>query len=156
MRKQLYFFIAPICLLGLLGCAKNQSTIDQQIIQSYISSHHITNAISEPGGLYYVPIAAGTGNPATTAQQVTVTYTGYLTNDSVFSASTVPFTISLANAIGGWEEGIPLMQRGGKAKLIIPSSLGYGTLSQPAQTGYTVGIPANSVLIFDIDLITYQ
>jgi FKBP-type peptidyl-prolyl cis-trans isomerase FkpA len=151
MRKIIYLFVLPIFMLG----CKNQAEIDQQIIQSYISAHHL-NAIAEPGGLYYVPIAAGTGNTAATASQVTVSYRGYLTNDSVFSLSAVPFTIDLTEAIPGWQEGLPLMQRGGKATLIIPSALGYGAQAQPSQGAGYVGIPANSVLIFDIDLISFQ
>jgi FKBP-type peptidyl-prolyl cis-trans isomerase FkpA len=144
MRKFSYLLLLPV----LLFSCKDQSKIDQQIILSYISAHHL-NAIAEPGGLYYVPITSGSGGAATYAQQVSVTFKGYLTNDSVFSSSTVPYTIALSEAIPGWQEGIPLMQRGGRATFLIPSALGYASQAQP-------GIPANSVLIFDVDLIAWQ
>ena len=152
MRKFLYLLVLPVFLLG---CKNSQQNIDQQIIENYISSHHL-NAYAEQGGLYFVPISSGSGGLATTASQVTVTYTGYLTNDSVFGSSTAPFTISLANAIQGWQEGIPFMQRGGTALLLIPSALGYGTQPQAQQYGYSTGIPANSVLIFNIHLLAFQ
>jgi FKBP-type peptidyl-prolyl cis-trans isomerase len=151
MRKLLYLLILPFFLIG----CKDQQKIDQQTIENYISVHHL-NAIAEPGGLYYVPVASGTGSAASTASQVTVEYKGYLTNDSVFASSTVPFTIALYNAIQGWQEGIPLMQKGGRCTLLIPSALGYGTQGQAAIPPSTVGIPPNSVLIFDIYLLNYQ
>jgi FKBP-type peptidyl-prolyl cis-trans isomerase FkpA len=144
MRKLFSLLVVPFFLLG----CKDQQKIDQQIIENYISAHHL-NAVAEPNGLYYVPVTNGTGGPATTASQVTVEYTGYLTNDSVFSSSNVPFTTYLANTIQGWQEGIPLMARGGRCTLLIPSALGYGNQAQ-------TGIPPNSVLIFDIYLINYQ
>ena len=147
MRKLAYLFIVPICLL--LGCKNtDQAAIDNGIIQQYISSHHLT-ATAYPNGLYYVLVADGTGNPASTATLVSVAYKGYLTNGSVFDQSTSPFTTHLSNVIAGWQEGIPLMKRGGKATLLIPSALGYGSQAQS-------GIPANSVLIFDVTLISYQ
>jgi FKBP-type peptidyl-prolyl cis-trans isomerase FkpA len=151
MRKLLALFILPVFFLG----CKNQQNIDQQTIENYISSHHL-NAIAEPSGLYYVPISPGAGGTAANASQVTVTYKGYLTNDSVFDASTAPFTIALSDAIPGWQEGLPLMQRGGEALLIIPSALGYGTQPQNQVQGYSTGVPANSVLIFDIRLLAFQ
>ena len=144
MRKLIYLLIIPFILVG----CKDQTKLDQQAILSYISAHHL-QAIAEPNGLYYVPIASGSGGAATYAQQVSVTFKGYLTNDSVFSSSTVPYTIALSSAISGWQEGIPLMQRGGKATLLIPSALGYGPTAE-------TGIPPNSVLIFDVDLINFQ
>jgi FKBP-type peptidyl-prolyl cis-trans isomerase FkpA len=151
MRKLIFLLILPFFLIG----CKNQQSIDQQTIENYISAHHL-NAIAEPGGLYYVPVSNGSGGLATNASQVTVTYKGYLTNDSVFQTSNVPFTTALYNTIQGWQEGIPLMQKGGRCTLLIPSALGYGTQGQAAVPPSTVGIPPNSVLIFDIYLLNFQ
>ncbi|MFN9955636.1 MAG: FKBP-type peptidyl-prolyl cis-trans isomerase, partial [bacterium] len=57
-------------------------------------------------------------------------------------------TFPLANLIPGWQEGIPLLQKGGKGTFLLPSALGYG----PNPVG---PIPANSVLIFEIELIDF-
>ena len=147
MRKLIYLLILPVCLL--FGCKKtDQAVIDNNIIQQYISAHHLT-ATAEPNGLYYVLVSDGTGAAASNATLVSVTYKGYLTDGTVFDQSTSPFSAHLSNLIAGWQEGIPLMKRGGKATLLIPSALGYGSQAQS-------GIPANSVLIFDITLISYQ
>ncbi len=146
MRKLLYLFILPFFLLG---CNSNkQAQLDKQIIESYISSHHL-NAIAEPNGLYYVETTAGTGGNPTASSNVTVTYKGYYTNGTVFDQSTSAISFYLSQVIPGWTEGIPLMKAGGKATLLIPSALAYGSTGQGS-------VPPNTVLIFDVYLIRFQ
>ncbi len=146
MRKLLFLLLLP-ALFG--GCkTTDQSAIDQQISQQYIKANNL-NAIAEPNGLYYVPVLVGTGGYPNINSTVQVNYKGYLTNGTVFDQSTTPVSFPLSQVITGWQEGIPLMQKGGKATLLIPSALGYGNQA-------TGSIPANSVLIFDVQLINFQ
>jgi FKBP-type peptidyl-prolyl cis-trans isomerase len=78
---------------------------------------------------------------------VKVNYSGSLTNGSVFdSGNGVSFP--LANLIIGWQQGIPLVGKSGKIILYLPPSLGYGSSAQN-------GIPANSIMIFTIDLLDF-
>jgi FKBP-type peptidyl-prolyl cis-trans isomerase FkpA len=149
--KQILFFLLALVFL-FTGCKKsqtqNQSQLDQLAIQSYISSHNL-NAIAESNGLYYVSDSAGSGGSPTANSTVTVYYKGYLTNGVVFDqTSGTPFTSSLSQVIQGWQEGIPLMQKGGKGILLIPSALAYGSRSIGS-------IPPNSVLIFDVTLVNF-
>ena len=104
-------------------------------------------AIATGTGLHYVVDTPGTGAQPNSQSTVTVAYKGYLTNGSVFdeSAST-GISFSLTGVIQGWQEGIPFFKEGGTGVLLIPSALGYGSQA-------TSGIPANSVLIFDVGLI---
>ena len=147
MRKISYLVLIP--LLCLLGCAKDQNAIDDAILKKYISDNHLT-AIAEPNGLYYVETQAGTGGSPTYTSTVWVNYTGYFTNGNIFDRTTgTPLQLQLTQTIPGWGEGIPLMKKGGKAKLLVPSLLGYGT------SGYS-SIPPNTVLIFDIELVNFQ
>ncbi|WP_411822744.1 FKBP-type peptidyl-prolyl cis-trans isomerase [Leptospira sp. 'Mane'] len=93
----------------------------------------------------------GLGKEAIRGTTVTVHYTGKLTNGKVFDSSVdrgEPFSFDLGSGqvIQGWEKGILGMKEGGKRKLTIPPKFGYG--------GRAVGpIPANSTLIFDVELI---
>ena len=64
----------------------------------------------------------------------------------MFDKSARPVSFNLLELIQGWQKGLPLVKKGGKIKLIIPPSLGYGATPQQ-------GIPANSVLVFDIELV---
>jgi len=150
MRKLIFILILPFLIAG----CKNQAAIDQQAIENYISAHHL-NAVAEPGGLYFVPTLTGSGGFPNAGSTVEVSYKGYLTNDSVFDSSNY-FTTPLSETIPGWQEGIPFIQKGGSGTILIPSSLGYGGSAQPAQSGYSTGIPANSVIIFDVHLISFQ
>jgi FKBP-type peptidyl-prolyl cis-trans isomerase FkpA len=148
MKKVLTLF----CLsLIFFSCKKktttaDQATTDNQIITSYISSHHL-NAKATGSGLYYTVNTPGTGPQPTSASNVTVIYKGYLTSGSIFDQNASGLSCSLTSVIQGWQEGIPLFKAGGSGTLLIPSALGYGAQA-------TGNIPANSVLIFDIQLIS--
>jgi peptidylprolyl isomerase len=105
-------------------------------------------------GLKYGDITAGTGGMPQKGQNVTVQYTGWLTNGCVFDSSrqsgrtAFSFVIGAAppNVIGGWEEGVLTMRVGGKRRLVIPPQLGYGSSGQGS-------IPANATLVFDVELL---
>lgn len=107
---------------------------------------------SLPSGLSYMEIKEGTGEQARSGQQVTVHYTGYLTNGTKFDSSVdrgKPFTFMLGTGqvIKGWDQGVEGMKVGGKRKLIIPSELGYGS------RGAAGVIPPNAELVFDVELL---
>ena len=83
-------------------------------------------------------------------QTVTVHYIGWLENGTEFNnshkAPGKPVEFKLGQVIEGWNEGLSTMKVGGKRKLFIPSNLAYGAQARP-------GIPANSNLIFEIELL---
>ncbi|MGD0328248.1 MAG: FKBP-type peptidyl-prolyl cis-trans isomerase [Minisyncoccia bacterium] len=98
----------------------------------------------------------GTGATAQAGDSVTVNYVGSLTDGTVFDASAnhgtsgFTFILGAGQVIKGWDEGIVGMKEGGKRHLIIPASLAYGDQA--------VGnvIPANSTLIFEVELLKVQ
>lgn len=106
-------------------------------------------------GLQYIDSKVGDGAEAKAGQQVTVNYTGYLTNGTKFDSSLNPgrtpfdFKLGAGSVIKGWDEGVAGMKVGGKRRLIIPPALGYGASGQGP-------IPANSQLIFDVELLSVK
>ena len=102
-------------------------------------------------GLQYSIIESGSGATPSLTDQVTTHYTGKLIDGTTFDSSVErgqPATFPVNGVIVGWTEALQLMKEGDKWKLYIPSELAYGERSpSPA-------IPANSVLIFDIELIS--
>ena len=103
--------------------------------------------------LEYWDIQAGTGETAKSGKQVTVHYTGWLTNGKKFDSSVdrgQPFLFPLGagKVIKGWDEGVAGMKVGGKRQLRIPPELGYG--DKNVGNGL---IPPNSTLIFDVELL---
>lgn len=111
--------------------------------------------VTTPSGLQYVDLVTGDGEEATDGSNVSVHYTGWLqSNGEKFDSSLdrgtpFDFQIGANTVIQGWEEGVQGMRVGGKRQLIIPPELGYGSRD--------VGpIPANSVLIFEVELLDVQ
>ena len=112
----------------------------------------MSNEVTTNSGLKYQVITPGDGAEAKPGQQVTVHYTGWLTNGTKFDSSldrNEPFRFGLGarQVIAGWDEGVSGMKIGEKRKLTIPADLGYGA------RGAGGVIPPNATLIFDVELL---
>ncbi len=110
-----------------------------------------------PDGLKYIDLTVGTGAVAVSGENLTVNYTGWLSNCKQFDSSrgrtAFTFQVGMNKVIAGWDEGLPGMKVGGKRKLIIPSDLAYGPSGQTnPNTGAQV-IPANATLVFEVELL---
>jgi FKBP-type peptidyl-prolyl cis-trans isomerase FkpA len=147
IMKYIVIYFGLIFLLVSCNVNSNQPELDDQLIQSYLTSNGIS-ATKDISGLYYRMTVIGTGSSPTTASTIEVKYKGSLLNGTVFdqTGSDATFTYALAGLIRGWQIGIPMMKEGGKATFYIPSGLGYGANDLGI-------IPPNSVLIFEIELI---
>ncbi len=105
-------------------------------------------------GLQYSIITEGEGENADSGNVVTVHYSGFLADGTKFDSSVerdepFSFLLGVGQVIPGWEEGLKLMNKGSKVRLVIPPELGYGGLSAGT-------IPPNSTLIFDVELVDVQ
>jgi FKBP-type peptidyl-prolyl cis-trans isomerase FkpA len=103
-------------------------------------------------GLIIEDLVAGEGAEATAGIEVTVHYTGWLTDGKKFDSSKDrddPFVFPLGGGrvIRGWDEGVQGMKIGGKRKLTIPPDLGYGA------RGAGGVIPPNATLVFEVELL---
>ncbi len=112
----------------------------------------VSPALADPFSIE--DIVVGTGRMAKVGDNVTVHYSGWLTSGSKFDSSLdrgVPFTFKIGahQVIKGWDRGVPGMKVGGKRRLTIPPDMGYGSRGMGP-------IPANSTLIFDIELLAVR
>lgn len=103
-------------------------------------------------GLYYKIVEKGKGKKSQKGKRVSVHYTGSFLDGKVFDSSyrrgePLDFVAGVGQVIAGWDEGILLLQEGDKAKLVIPSELGYG------HRGAGGVIPPNAVLVFEVELV---
>ncbi len=126
---------------------------ESRIIEKFLADNKI-KAEPLPSGLYYIEQSKGTGIQAINGKRVKIHYVGTLLNGKKFDSSrdrNEPFVFILGKdkMIPGFEEGIRKMKKGGKAMLIIPSVLAYGNQE-------TTAFPANSTLIYNIELLDVQ
>jgi peptidyl-prolyl cis-trans isomerase A (cyclophilin A) len=108
-----------------------------------------------PSGLHYILEQEGEGASPAKGQNVSVHYTGTLDNGTVFDSSykrnqPITFPVGLGRVIKGWDEGIMMLNKGAKAKLIIPFFLAYGEQGRPP------AIPPKATLIFDVELVDFK
>ncbi|MDX2189769.1 MAG: FKBP-type peptidyl-prolyl cis-trans isomerase [Bacteroidota bacterium] len=125
-----------------------QRVVDDSLIKNYLTANKLT-AKSTESGLYYIINKKGKGANPEKGNKVSVGYKGMLLDGSVFDESkgnNFEFTLGVGMVIPGWDEGIALLNPGSKATLIVPSTLGYGPMPMGDK------IPANSVLVFDVEL----
>lgn len=129
------------------GCEPKTPASERDSMVAYCNANGI-NYIEHSSGILYEIITPGTGITPTSNNLVFVVYTGKLLNGTVFDAKANPVDFSLAgNLIEGWKIAIPLIKKGGRIKIVIPSALAYTC------TGSSDGsIPPNSPLFFDITL----
>ena len=147
-------FLSALLILTLfMSCTKDNNSIvdytakNEQEIKDYIAKNNLT-AQRSATGLYYVITEPGTGAQPTASSNVTVAYKGYFTNGTVFDQSSAAgVSFGLNQVIKGWTEGIPYFKTGGNGMLLIPAHLGYGSRANGP-------IPAGSVLLFDVKLIS--
>ncbi len=131
------------------------------LIKAYLKKNNL-KAQKTASGLYYIITKKGTGPNAKPGQTVSMNYTGKLLDETVFDSNVLPkfghtdpfkFPLGQGRVIKGWDEGIALLNKGSKAKLIIPSALAYGSRAMPGNANNKKGIPANSVLVFDVEML---
>jgi peptidylprolyl isomerase len=143
----LVLIIFAYFVFGLNGSTANSSNNLSQTTPSQAATQESAGSAK----LQITDEKIGTGEAVKKGDTVEINYVGTLTNGTKFDASADhggPFTtqIGVGQVIKGWDEGVIGMKVGGKRKLVIPPSLGYG--DQAAGS-----IPANSTLIFEVELV---
>ncbi|HVS19764.1 MAG TPA: FKBP-type peptidyl-prolyl cis-trans isomerase [Planctomycetota bacterium] len=113
-----------------------------------------TEIVTTPSGLKYSVLKEGSGRRPKVGSNVSVHYTGWLTDGTVFDSSVqrgqpFDFTLGQGAVIKGWDEGVALMQKGSRLKLTIPYELAYGEQGRPPT------IPPKSTLIFEVELLDF-
>jgi FKBP-type peptidyl-prolyl cis-trans isomerase len=131
-------WLSALILLALAACGGGSSST--------------TTEPTGGGSLVIQDLVVGTGATAAAGDTVTVNYVGTLTNGTKFDSSydrgqTYTFLLGAGRVIAGWDQGVAGMKVGGKRRLTIPPSLGYGNQAVGA-------IPPNSTLVFDVELVS--
>ncbi|MFN7014270.1 MAG: FKBP-type peptidyl-prolyl cis-trans isomerase [Bacteroidia bacterium] len=110
------------------------------------------DTVTTASGLKYIKLNNTDGEAPKAGDRVFVHYTGFFEDGKIFDSSVergqvFNFMLGQGQVIAGWDEGIALLKKGEKARLIVPYNLGYG------ENGYPPHIPAKATLIFDVELM---
>ncbi len=159
MRKFLFALSAGLMLItAVTGCLKNDKTetcvpktAEQELpVMTKFATDSAITTTSDASGLLYQIIDPGAGTAPTATSTVTVRYVGrYTSNGNRVDASNLDQDVSfkLNEVISGWTIGLQKIKAGGKIKMIIPSSLGYGCYR---------GLTMNQPLYFYVELLSVQ
>lgn len=153
--KKYYTVILFLSMIFIFSCKKKNNCpevttkapqIEIDNLKNYLNANSI-QVNEDSRGFFYVVTDSTFGSKPTACDNITVAYKGTLLNGTIFDQSTSA-TFSLSNLIIGWQEAIPLIGIGGSIRIYLPPSLAYGNKASGS-------IPANSNLIFDIDLLKF-
>lgn len=149
-------FIAGLlfCTLIISACGKKESgcqpvpvASEKQQLVAYCQANGI-NYTEHASGLFYEIISPGSGESPNNSSILSVVYTGKHFDNTVFDSRANPIEFSFSQiAVDGWKIGLPLIKKGGRIKLVIPSALAYSC------TGNMPTIAPNEPLFFDVTLI---
>lgn len=109
-------------------------------------------------GLFYRILQEGTGEPIAWGDFLSAHYKGYQLDGSVFADSEKqnrPLEFYVGNMIDAWNEGLQLIDVGGKIQLLVPSRLGYGEEGLVSSMGRTI-VPPNQILVFEVEVLEKQ
>lgn len=137
----------------LNGRASKLLDVEKKKGEDYTVKYLLSNprAVRTSSGLIFNEIIAGVGDKPTAASTVNVHYHGTLVDGTVFDSSVQrgePIKFPLKNVIPGWQEGVAMMRVGGKATLVVPSTLAYGDNGSPPV------IPGGATLVFEVELLS--
>jgi FKBP-type peptidyl-prolyl cis-trans isomerase len=166
MKSKFHIFAALVCAAALTACGGGSS------------NNNSTPAVVQPAFSSSDSVVGPGADTALAGKSINVHYTGWLYDaskadkkggkfdSSVDRRQPFNFVLGAGTVIAGWEQGVPGMKVGGKRTLVIPANLAYGAnakdpqkdasgnvLKDPGGVPY-VGIPANSALVFEIELIS--
>ncbi|HZH87939.1 MAG TPA: FKBP-type peptidyl-prolyl cis-trans isomerase [Chitinophagaceae bacterium] len=155
MKKSYFNIILVLMSLSVFSCAKNTDSQNCPPIEVSVPQNEITGlesfledqgieALWHEKGFYYTILKEGNGATPNACSDINIAYEGSLTNGFVFDAND-GIDFPLTKLITGWRLGVPLLKEGGEIILYLPPTLGYGSNAQ-------ANIPANSILIFQIEL----
>ena len=137
----------------MIANPKNQDDLDRNIIVNKLIDN-LWEFKKTDSGIYYKIDPPGTGGHPNLNSNIKCHYKGTLLDGREFDSSfkrNKPLEFTLGQVIAGWQEAIPLLEKGGKGTFIVPSRLAYGQSFPPGTI-----ITANSILMFEIELLDFH
>ena len=156
MKKNFFhsilLFLVFWLFISLVSCdpASKYEKQEKEAISNYLNNHPLDTFTLEKSGLYYRQVLLGTGASLAIGDTACIYYTGRFLDLSSFDTNVggkmFKFAVGKGDVLQGFDEGTYYMKQGGKAQLLIPSSLAYGSQGYYSIGGYTP-------LLYDVELV---
>ncbi len=140
------FFLSDSCKKDI-GCKSVSPEVEDGQIAEYNIKYGL-GAIKYNNSIYYKITDTGYGISPSRSSKIVVTYKGKFLSSKIFDEVTSPKTFTLTDVIEGWQIGLPLIKKGGKIVLIIPSVYAYG-----CNGNNNLNVPPDTVLVYEVSLI---
>lgn len=156
MKLILGFIAAAAIALTASSAAVARDEANWAKMQAFLTANKVKQGVTvQPSGVQwrYIKKGAGKGGKPTADATVTVRYKGTLIDGTVFDQTDPnqpPAVFGLKGLIKGWQEVIPMMSRGDKVEIVLPSDLAYG-----ARGSSDGSIKPDQVLVFEIELLDF-
>jgi FKBP-type peptidyl-prolyl cis-trans isomerase FkpA len=143
-------FTGPNCSKKSTACTPKTPASEAAQLQAYCAGNGITPT-AHSSGLFYQILNSGSGATASANSTIYITYVGKLADGTIFDqqSNSAATGWPLNQLIEGWRVGIPLIQKGGEIKLVVPSSMAYDCKGKGR-------VPGDAILFFDITLVDVQ
>lgn len=138
---------------------------EEKTLEDFAKNNGMASAKKTASGLRILVTKEGNGELVGSGREATMKYTGTLLDGTKFDSNvdpkfkhTDPFTFIVGRGmvIKGWDEGVAALKVGSKAKLLIPSAIAYGPNARPGNELNPTGIPANSPLLFEVEVLSVK
>lgn len=133
-------------------CENPAPAAEVTVLENYLAANTIV-ATKQCSGYYYIIDAPGSGASPTICSGISVKYKGQLTNGTIFDQTTTPVIFDIGGLIPAWKKGLMQLKPGGKMRMWSPPALAYGNRDIKNNAGAII-IPANSILYFEIELVS--
>lgn len=147
--------IAAAVALAWVGTSTPAVTASMPNAQFLAANKQVDGVTETASGLQIQTLTEGTGASPTDSDVALVMYKGALRNGEEFDASQQPTPLPVQGMIPGFSEALKLMKKGGKYRLWIKPELGYGSEAKTDPRSGREVIPANSLLVFEVELIEF-
>lgn len=151
MARVLVGVAAALAVLG--GCSDSPTQVEGEVITEVAFAPELGIDLADftvlANGVHYRDAVLGDGDPVTFGTAPTITFTGWLSDGTVFAEGTLSFVMGHFRMPVGFEEGMLNARVGGTRVILVPPEMGFGGIEQMHELG-TMPVPPGSVLVYEV------
>lgn len=151
MARVLVGVAAALVVLG--GCSDSPTQVEGEVITEVAFAPELGIDLADftvlANGVHFRDAVLGEGDPVTFGTEPTITFTGWLSDGTVFAEGTLSFVMGHFRMPVGFEEGMLNARVGGTRVILVPPEMGFGGIEQMHELG-TMPVPAGSVLVYEV------